>query len=669
MKLPPIAHVLGQSWLGIALIGSALSAAAQTPPLSAPQNAPLSAALDEAMPTARAPVLAQPDGLPLSLMEAIQRALTQSSSIALQRQEVALQAGVLQSAVGAFDPVLTQENSFTFTEQELTDQAKAAQVTRRTDIQDLIDDYNNRLNDERAVRQELINVRTDPTGATISNPDLAAQIGLLNRLIEAQTDPVIRDELVLQRDNALDADIAESDSEIAMLTSDRDEEIERLRKLGVAPIIDTTYDASVTAGWRKTYRNGWAVDASAQLTLAGTDFKGKRRASEFGGKGVLDLYRTKIGLNLLVPFGRGRTQLSALERSAQFDLNAARAVLSQQLAAVVRDTASAYWQLVAATQRLDLARDSLARQEQIGELTDALIDADQTPASERARAAASRAEANARVVQAQNALTSARLAMADVLSQPVQSLAQAPWPTQGFPPLTRIAPLTSVDAQALEKRALQRRADFVAAIEQSQSAEVLRLAAESELASKHDLTAGMFFTGVAEDSSVSKALQAAVLGKYTGPSLSLGYSYERPWKNDAALGQLAQQRALYTQREIVRAELDRRLRSGVVQALDRLQQNQKQLSALREATEYYLQSVENERERLRAGNTTLINLLLTEERATNVLFSTVAAEAALASALVELRFATGALFSEDGKQVMLDEKALVSLSAAELLAW
>ena len=87
------------------------------------------------------------------------------------------------------------------------------------------------------------------------------------------------------------------------------------------------------------------------------------------------------------------------------------------------------------------------------------------------------------------------------------------------------------------------------------------------------------------------------------------------------------------------------------------------------STKLYLQSVASERERLRTGSSTLIDLLLTEERATNVLFSLIAAEAAYASALVELRFATGLLVSRDQQTVQLDEKSLVTITVDELMAW
>ena len=646
---------------------TASEASPAAPPMFADARAeaiPFDATLIESNNTDSAPESSQ-----LSLMQAVQRALQHSTNLALQRSQVALQMGVLQSAVGAFDPILTQDTSLSYVEEELTDQAKAALVLTRTQNQELIDDFNKRLSDEQTVRAELGRVRADPTGANISNPDLRSQIGLLNRLIAAQTDLGIRNELIAQRDAGLDEDIASSDMDIAALTTGRDIEVERLRKLGPAPTIDTRYDASISAGWRKSYRNGWAVNASALLTMSGTDYAGKPRPVEFGGKGVLDLYRTKIGLDLLAPLGRGRSQLGAAERSSEIDLKAAEAVLAQQVAAVVRDTASSYWQLVAAAQRLQIARDSLQRQQQIGELTDALVQADQSPRSEIARAAASGAEAQARVIQAESALVSSRFALAQVMGQRADTLDEAPFPNNGFPPLAELPKLDAVALLELEQRSLRRRSDFSAAILQSESAEVLSTAARVELAPKRDLTFGLFATGVAEDSSVGTALKDAVTGKYTLPSFSLGYNYERPWRNDAALGQLAQSEAFLKQRVLLRDDLARRLRAGIALSLERLQRARAQVTYLQDATKLYLQSVTNERERLRTGSSTLIDLLLTEERATNVLFSMIAAEAAYASALVELRFATGILLSRDQQTVQLDEKSLVTISVDELMAW
>lgn len=613
--------------------------------------------------------VSQPRAGELSLMQAISYALKHSTQLELQRSQVALQAGVVKSALGAFDPVLTQDTSLSYVEQELTDQAKTAQRSTRSDIQALIDDFNERLTNEQNVRRELGEVRADPTGTSIENPDLRAQVGLLNRLIAAQTDPAIRDELIAQRNASLDADIAESDADIIDLTDDRDKEVDRLQKLGPPAEIDTTYDASISAGWRKSYRNGWTLSASALMTAAGTDFKGKRRAPPFGGKGVLDLYRTKLGLDLRAPLGRGRSQLAAIEQSSALDLRVAEALLEQQVAAVVRDTASAYWQLVAAVQRLEIARDSQTRQQQIAELTEALVQADQNPRSELARVAASGAEAQARVIQAESAVVSARFALAQVLGKRADTLDQAPWPAEGFPPLAEVLTLDKVSLLEVENRSLRRRADFRAALLQTDSAEVLASAAQVELAPKRDLTAGISFTGVAEDSSISTALKDVLLGRYVGPGVDLAYSYERPWRNDEAQGRLQQQNAQLLQREILRDDIMRRLRAGIALSLERLQRAHAQVLSLQDATRLYLESVVNERERLRTGGSTVINLLLTEERATNVLFSSIAAEANYAVSLVELRFASGLLLSKDQQTVMLDEKSLITITPEELLAW
>jgi outer membrane protein TolC len=159
------------------------------------------------------------------------------------------------------------------------------------------------------------------------------------------------------------------------------------------------------------------------------------------------------------------------------------------------------------------------------------------------------------------------------------------------------------------------------------------------------------------------------LGNWTGPSASLTYGYERPWGNNAALGLAQQQEAQRQQAELAREDLERRLRSGVVQAFDRYTRALTQVRRAREAVVLYLGSVEDERERLAAGTTTLINLLLTEERATAALFAAVAAEQSYAAALLDLRFSTGLLLRREGERFVFRDRELMELSAEELTRW
>ena len=98
------------------------------------------------------------------------------------------------------------------------------------------------------------------------------------------------------------------------------------------------------------------------------------------------------------------------------------------------------------------------------------------------------------------------------------------------------------------------------------------------------------------------------------------------------------------QQSAIRAQdLARNIGSGVILAFSDLERSTQQLLMAIQAANLYRQAVENEREKLRIGTSTIINVITLGDRLSASLLSEIGGKARYANALVRLRFETGLL--------------------------
>jgi outer membrane protein TolC len=113
-------------------------------------------------------------------------------------------------------------------------------------------------------------------------------------------------------------------------------------------------------------------------------------------------------------------------------------------------------------------------------------------------------------------------------------------------------------------------------------------------------------------------------------------------------------------------DLSRTIQSNVKVAQDNLEQSAERARLLRTAAAEYRTALDNEREKAQLGRSTVIELLLIEDRLTSSLLDEVSSLQAYASALAQLRYETGTLVGGDAPvfQVMPDALTTVPQTGA-----
>ncbi|MSU33815.1 MAG: TolC family protein [Pedosphaera sp.] len=126
-------------------------------------------------------------------------------------------------------------------------------------------------------------------------------------------------------------------------------------------------------------------------------------------------------------------------------------------------------------------------------------------------------------------------------------------------------------------------------------------------------------------------------------------SFEWPFRNNAARGQVLQREAALVQNQLKTREVARQIATNVRTVGGELDRVVGELKSLREASNSFREAVQNEREKLGIGTSTIIDVMVTGDRLVTARLNEITVQARYAIALVRYRFETGQLISGNPK--------------------
>lgn len=338
--------------------------------------------------------------------------------------------------------------------------------------------------------------------------------------------------------------------------------------------------------------------------------------------------------------GRGTAVVTAAETAARYDLNATTSDLRYTAALSIYQTAVAYWNYVAAHRNLEILQASEARARRLVEETQTLINAGNRPAADLRQVNGNLVERTALRTAYQQSVFEARQTLGLAMGLQADRAAALPSPTDPFPPLADSLPPPG-DPQLLDT-ALASRADLEATRQRERGTEALIGAARDALKPQVDLNLSVGYSGLTED-ALFPGFITSLGQRLTGANFLASVAVSKSQANNTARGVLARTEAARRQTQIRIDDLSRSIRSGVVVAQDDLARSAERVRLLREAAGLYRAAVQDEADKLRLGLSTIIDLVLIEDRLTRSLLDEISATLRYASALARLRFETGTI--------------------------
>lgn len=581
----------------------------------------------------------------VTLLDAVRITLLKNPVIKLTTEDVAQAKATLRVATGQFDTNLTGSLNYSYQQNELApDQAK-----QQEDSFHKLQLQRNALNHTIGITENNINqlnhgTQPLPDTSSITDPKQKADADLQNQMnqqIEDLTNQILTSVATpaqLQQFNQIKQEgltlgahvekdlLAGLQGQLKNLVK----QIEQNPPITVRKVETTTFESDLM----KEFRNGISFGPFVSYQRSNDNFT--RRS------GIGDLGQSQVGLQIIVPLGRGAgAAASAQERSSAVQLEASRLSLNHTISQTVLQTIQSYWNLVAAQERLRLLFRSELISAALVDLSRELIKADEMAPSELSQIEAQLAIRTAQRVSAEQDLVTAAQNLAVAMGLDLNEIVTAPLAAEPFPEALPQDQLNHAPRHALASIAMENRSDRLAALKLQVSGKILVDAARINLRPQVGFNMRASYGGVTEDSRVQNFTES--FDREVGPSFSAGLSLAWPLENNVARGQYEQTTSFYNQSLIQTDQLSRSIISSVVIDLSALQRGREQIDKAELSSTDFEKALETEREKLKLGNSTLINTIETEQNLTNALLQVISARQQYASSIAQLRFDTGTL--------------------------
>jgi outer membrane protein TolC len=610
------------------------------------------------------------DAKGMTLIDAVKLTLEHDPTIKLRQADVELRSGVLRSEKGLFDYVFNANGSFSREQTQLSDGEKSDLQQTRDDLAAAVGEVgviSQSLTSAAAILNDKNLVANNPAGMNLSG---IKDVNVLNQmaLLQSQlvtykdllasatlTDPKVRADVAALRDATVAKNLEYVNLQQASTGAASSQLQTDITNLGDTPedrwekFSDFHFDVS------KTFRNGLNLKPFGDLTYSSQNYVGKAEIDKaFGGMGVSPRYTGKLGFDVVLPLlrGSGSRSVAAFETAAKYDLEASRLAMLQQKSQSVLATVLAYWQARAAADQVEVQRRSVEIQGELGTITRALIAANEKPRAEEARVLAATADARSRYEAAQRALTDTRISLAQSMGVALADALSLPLASESYP---MPGPDLAIDPNAyltLAREAVAKRFDHQAALKVEASGKSLVEGARIDTRPLLNLNGSVWGTSLSQT--------ASGLSHWVFRSGKVGAEFQVPFGNNSAQGLLEQRLSQLNRSKIDSANLERTITLNVVQLAETLSIAASRLRAALEAVTNYDQTVLNEKARYKAGDSSLVDAILTEQQATTARAAYISAQQDYAMLLASLRYEAG-LLVQDG---VVDAPQLIAVPAA-----
>lgn len=467
----------------------------------------------------------------------------------------------------------------------------------------------------------------DAIGSTLTNHPL-----IRSQQAQVQISRGLQEQATGTFDSSITSDFSWSRASTP-LTLEQEEQDIALGVPGSALIANSeNYAISV----QKLFRNGISIEPQFQLN---------RTIDNLFNAGGLDTSALNVVVNIPLLRGRGRAAIAAQEQAANTEVDATLLDLNQLISQLISNTATSYWNLLAAEKNLAIASDSEARAKLYLNQVQILSDADHVPRNDLHAVRANLYQRSSTRLAAEQQVLAAREQLALDMGRPADlMLSDLPHPSDEFSK----AEEQEMFSDSLEckqyyvEQALQQRADYLSSERRVSEADVLLNASRNRLLPQVNISLAAGYSGLQEGRQISAFFTAAVT-RIPGPTATAGITYSFPNGNHFARGQLLQSQGTSIKAAMESRELARVVTSEVVVALEALRSGIQRARKAHESVQSFQAALLGEREKYAGGIGSIVDILSMEDRLTAALIDQVQSELSYAVALTQFRFATGTL--------------------------
>lgn len=429
--------------------------------------------------------------------------------------------------------------------------------------------------------------------------------------------------------------------------------------------LSPTFNAPENVGKRTAVSDTTAfrIGASKQTRFGpgvqtGVDIN--RLADNLDQESAINRANLFFALNVPLLRGAGRSAAGADEEAARVVKEATAWNLHHAAATQVAGTVRAYWSCRLASVELEVLTQSEIRAAELVERVSQLVDADEIPSAELKQVRADLAEKRSARLRAEQRLFEARQTLGLAMGLNLDQVATTPLPTDSFPqPPTSPIRTSWLDSDLLQET-FERRADYQALLLLRDASQVLLAQARNGLMPRVDLDMEVGYAGLDEGNGLDRFTSTVDPSDLVGLNWLATVSLSWPFGNHEARGRLRQRSAARDQNTVRIADLARNIQSAILVSGHDLNRAVAEYRQASDASSLYGDAVANEREKLGLGAASVLDVINTADRLDQARVRRVNSLARYATALVEIRFATGTLLRGERTegQVRIDSLVL-----------
>jgi len=394
---------------------------------------------------------------------------------------------------------------------------------------------------------------------------------------------------------------------------------------------------------RKTFRTSTVANLSVDYTKTNDNFP-INSFNENVGPNIDDhIVASTFSLTQPLLRGRGRSIVTIFEEVASLNLESASKNFVFANSFELLQTALSYWEYLTAYRSLNIFKENEARVKRVLDITQKLVDADKKPSGDLAQIQADLANQERQTSVANQLLYRARLNLGRAIGLSEDDSKKIGIPISEFPTILETGYKTEINLSALQEIAQNNREDINAARKTEQAAELQIKSAANNLQPILDLSGFVNYGGMNMGNGFSSAISAFSRneGRDLGFGLRLDFTF--PLNNNLAKGTYLQNEVLLKDQQIINENLERNININVSLALNNLNNSVSVLEKAKESLNFSQEVYDNEQIKFRNGLTTLLNLILFQERLTFAQLEYLEAHQQFASAIINLRYETGTL--------------------------
>ncbi len=404
--------------------------------------------------------------------------------------------------------------------------------------------------------------------------------------------------------------------------------------------IDTT-NLDLGASWLSQ----WGMSVSPTISIQrihqrpGGSVDTSDPAYDFYRDGYEPYHRARANLTVTQALlrGAGTTGAASAIDAARLSRQAASHQVAHIAQRQVFAAISAYWHYLAMVRTVEKFREAEEGAKKLVEDTTELVRADERPAADLRQLEGNLANRTRAVQDAMNgeiqALHTLYEAMGLELSEGLPRVPGDDFPAPALP---------EVSEREAISRALTRRQDLEALRQEVGSTEVALEGAEKNAQPALDLSVSVGYNGAIDEDGAGAFFSAAG-SRIPGANAGVGLSLELPVSNTARDAERAARRAERDGAQIALDDLDRRIGIDVVTALNDLRLSAAAVEASTRAAEQFQKALDNERNRLREGVGTVINVTFSQDQLIQAQRNQLLDQARYSIAAAHLQFQMGSL--------------------------